>query len=80
MGKIIDIAKKLKEKDNEISILFVGDSRKLLNNQEFVDSINFVKLYSLDRYDKIIGEGIEIIDYSGWIKLLETCKKNINWI
>ena len=42
-------------------------------------SLNFARLHALkDDYKKPV-EGVEVVDYEGWVRLLEYCNKTACW-
>ena len=66
----------------EVTFLFVKEARRLVANIELMDSLDYaVGIYCLDEVSKTINkaQNVQIIDYLGWVKLLERNTRIISW-
>ena len=66
----------------DVTFLFVKEARRLVANSELMDSLDYaVGIYCLDEISKTINkaQNVQIIDYSGWVKLLEKNTRIISW-
>jgi hypothetical protein len=66
----------------DVTFLFVKEARKLVANIELMGSLDYaVGIYCLDEVSKTINkaQNIQIIDYLGWVKLLEKNTRIISW-
>ncbi len=78
-GEGFRIARRVAAQGKKILILFTRDGCRLAENPQLVDSLGFARLFALrDDLRKPI-EGVEVIDYEGWVKLLEYCNKTACW-
>jgi hypothetical protein len=78
-GESFRIARRIAGQGKKLIILFTGEGCRLAENPQVVDSLNFARLHALkDDYKKPV-DGVEIVDYAGWIRLLEYCNKTACW-
>ncbi|HIH88780.1 TPA: hypothetical protein HA344_06185 [Candidatus Bathyarchaeota archaeon] len=78
-GESFRIARRVAAQGKKIIILFTGEGCRLAEDPQIVDSLNFARLHALkDDYKKPV-EGVEIVDYAGWVRLLEYCNKTACW-
>ena len=78
-GESFRIARRVAAQGKKIIILFTGEGCRLAEDPQIVDRLNFARLHALkDDYKKPV-EGVEVVDYEGWVKLLEYCNKTACW-
>jgi hypothetical protein len=78
-GESFRIARRIAGQGKKLIILFTGEGCRLAENPQIVDSLNFARLHALkDDYKKPV-EGVEIVDYAGWVRLLEFCNRTACW-
>ena len=70
-----------KERD-DVSILLIGQARGLIDNKEHRKTLHHTsRIYCLG--DITNGrrqiEGVEVVDYSGWVKLIEENDRIVSW-
>jgi hypothetical protein len=70
-----------KERD-DVSILVIGEAHGLVVNKELRKSLgNTCRIYCLG--DTAKGskrvEGAEVVDYSGWVELIEENERIVSW-
>ncbi|MCX6649700.1 MAG: hypothetical protein NTV61_10000 [Candidatus Bathyarchaeota archaeon] len=78
-GEAFRIARRVAGQGKKILILFTGDGCRLAEDPQLVDSLGFARLFALKDDVKKPVEGVEVIDYAGWVKLLEYCNKTACW-
>ena len=78
-GEAFRIARRVAAQGKKLLILFTGDGCRLAENHHITDSLDFARLFALN--DDVIKsmDGVEIVDYDGWVKLLEFCNKTACW-
>lgn len=78
IDEIFEISHEL-SKQEDVYILFMEEGCKLFEDENIIQKLSFAKLFVLEYvYEKKI-QNVEIIDYYGWIKLLELCSNTIYW-
>lgn len=70
-----------KERD-DVSILLIGEARGLIDDREQWKTLDHTcRLYCLDATPKGTSQvhGVEVVDYSGWVKLIEENDRIVSW-
>ena len=70
-----------KESD-DVSILFIAEARGLAREKGLLESLDFTqRIYSLDDGSQGVDHiaGVELVDYSGWVKLIEENDRIVSW-
>ncbi len=78
-GEVFRIARRVAEQGKKLLILFTGDGCRLAENPHIVDSLGFARLFALKGDVIKPVEGVQLVDYDGWVKLLEYCNKTACW-
>ena len=85
-GTVFKLAKRMAEDGQHVVFLFTGNSRRHEADPELMKSLHFAEgVYVLggDGWSRgLLGdlpEGVEEIEYDGWVGLLETCEKVVSW-
>jgi hypothetical protein len=78
-GEVFRIARRVAAQGKKLLILFTGDGCRLAENPQIVDSLGFARLFALKEDVVKPVEGVELVDYDGWVKLLEYCNKTACW-
>jgi hypothetical protein len=68
--------------DGDVSILLFGEARGLMDDVEHGKIFDkYGKIYYLEEPEKSSRqiEGVEVIDYSGWVKLIEENERGVSW-
>jgi hypothetical protein len=71
----------LKE-DGDVSILLLGEVCRLMEDTEHGKIFDkFEKIYCLEGHEKSSRQidGVEVINYSGWVKLMEENERIVSW-
>ena len=80
---VFDIAAERARKGDDVSILFTREARLHAADQSLIDSISFAtRIYCLSKGqdDEIeTTKDVVLIDYSGWVALIEANEKIISW-
>jgi len=80
---VFDIAAERARNGDDVSILFTREARQHVADQSLIDSISFAtKIFCLSRGldDGIeVAKDVELLDYPGWVALLEANEKIISW-
>jgi len=79
-GTAFRIARRVAAQGRKVVILFIGEGCRIAENAEYVESLDFARVYALDIDCPDPALGVSLVDYNGWIKLLEYCNKTISWI
>jgi len=78
-GESFSIARRVAAQGKKIIILFTGEGCRLAENPQIVESLSFARLHAL-KYDlRKPVEGVEVVDYDGWVKLIEYCNRTMCW-
>ena len=78
------IAERMAQRGQRVSILFTGEACRHLTDPELSDSFVFAVVHclrsDLDRIEreKLVG-GVRLVDYSGWVELVEANEKIVSW-
>ena len=75
------IALASKEKD-DVSILLIGEARTLVDDRGQRRTLGHTgKIYCLDCITKGTSKikGVEVLDYSGWVTLIEENERIVSW-
>jgi len=75
------IALASKEK-GDVSILFIGEARGLVDDKEHRKTLDPTsRIYCLGGITNGMSqiEGVEIVDYSGWVELIEENERIVSW-
>ena len=70
-----------KERDY-VSILLIGQARGLIDDGEYGRTLDHTyRIYCLgDTTDGMSQiEGVEVVDYSGWVRLIEENERIVSW-
>ena len=78
-GESFRIARRVAAQGKKVIILFTGEGCKLAENPQLVDSLDFARIFALKNDSAKPVDGVEVIDYAGWVKLLEYCNKTACW-
>ncbi len=85
-GTVFRLAERMAGDGQHIVFLFTGDSRRHAADPELMKSLHLMEeVYVLegDGWSKDslndLAEGVEAIDYDGWVRLLETCDRVVSW-
>ena len=78
-GEVFRIARRIASQGKKLLILFTGDGCRLVEDLNMTESLSFARLFALKEDVRKSVEGVEIIDYEGWVKLLEYCNKTACW-
>jgi len=78
-GESFRIARRVAAQGKKIIILFTGEGCRLAEDPQLVDSLDFARLFALKNDLTKPVQGVEVIDYTGWVKLLEYCNKTACW-
>ncbi len=65
-----------------VSILLIGEARVLIDGREPWKTLDpTCRIYCLDATlkDSSQVEGVEVVDYSGWVKLIEENERIVSW-
>jgi hypothetical protein len=68
--------------DIDVTFIFVKDARGLVTNSELMDSLDHAAgIYCLDDVTNTTNkaQNVQIIDYMGWIKLIEQNTRIVSW-
>lgn len=79
------IAERMARRGQKVSILFTREACRHLTDPEFSNSIAFAEgvhclgsdLDQIER-EKLVG-GVRLVDYSGWVELVEANEKIVSW-
>ncbi len=66
----------------DVSILFIAEARGLAREKGLMESLDFTQgIYSLDDGSQGVDPiaGVELVDYSGWVKLIEENDRIVSW-
>lgn len=78
-GEAFRIARRVASEGKKILILFTGEGCRLAEDPQLIDSLSFARLFALECDIRKSVEGVELVNYKGWIKLLEYCNKTACW-
>jgi hypothetical protein len=78
-GEVFRIARRVAAQGKKLLILFTGDGCRLAENPHMTDSLSFARLFALKEDVIKPVDGVEVVDYDGWLKLLEYCNKTACW-
>ena len=70
-----------KERD-DVSILLIGEARGLIDDRKHRKTLDPTsRIYSLGDITNGMSqiEGVEVMDYSGWVKLIEENDRIVSW-
>ena len=70
-----------KERD-DVSILLIGEARTLVDDRGQRKTLGHTgKIYCLDGITKDTSKikGVEVLDYSGWVELIEENDRIVSW-
>jgi len=70
-----------KERD-DVSILLIGQARGLIDDKEHRKILNHTcRIYCLGDITNGMrqSEGVEVVDYSGWVELIEENDRIVSW-
>lgn len=70
-----------KEKD-DVSILLISEARGLVDDEEHRKTLDPTsRIYSLGDITNGMSqiEGVEVVDYSGWVELIEENDRIVSW-
>ena len=70
-----------RERD-DVSILFIGEARGLVDDKEHRKTLDHIsRIYCLSDITNGMrqSEGVEVVDYSGWVKLIEENERIVSW-
>src|SRR3989337_1969717 len=81
---VAELAAKMASLDYEVSFLFIKDGCQCLTDRGFINSIDFAEgRYALkecidEKFFRSI-QSVDVIDYDGWVRLLEECENIVSW-
>ncbi len=70
-----------KERD-DVSILLIGEARGLIDDRKHRKTLDPTsRIYSLGDITNGMSqiEGVEVVDYSGWVELIEENDRIVSW-
>jgi len=73
------IARRIAAQGKKLVILFVGEGCRIAERPAWVEALDFARLYALDVDCMDPALSVDLVDYSGWVKLLEYCSKTVSW-
>ena len=83
---VFKLAERMARDGKHVVFLFTGDSRchaadpELIKSLHFAEGIYFLKGYGVFRVSlSDLPEGVEAVDYDGWVVLLEACDRIVSW-
>jgi predicted peroxiredoxin len=79
-GVAFRIARRIAAQGKKIIILFMGDGCKIASDPHIIEGLDFARLYALKMDCRDPASGVELVDYDGWVKLLEYCNKTVSWV
>lgn len=84
-GTAFKLASKMFDGGCDVFFLFVGEGCRHTLDEPLMRSLSFAAgVHCLDRdLDRIEDHddgSFEVVDYSGWVELIETCDKLFSWI
>jgi hypothetical protein len=63
----------------EVHVIFVQDGVGNASDESIIRRMNSARSLScLDANSKVV-EGVERVDYDGWVRLIEGCEKIVSW-
>lgn len=80
---VFSIAAKMAETGHGVVFLFTQKGVRHLTDRRLVASLSYAGGISClehegEGYD--LCEGVEMIDYEGWVELIEACERIVSWI
>jgi hypothetical protein len=66
----------------DVSILFIGEARGLADDKEHRKTLHHTsRIYCLGDITNGMSqsEGVEVVDYSGWVELIEENDRIVSW-
>ena len=80
---VFSIAAKMAERGHGVVFLFTQKGVRHLTDSGLMASLSYaLGINCLEHegegYD--LCEGVEMIDYEGWVELIETCDKIVSWV
>ena len=83
---VFRLAERMSDNGLRIFLLFTKDARRLAADPRLVKSLNFAEgVYVLKGDSASTGflgdlvEGVEAMDFAGWVGLLEVCDRVVSW-
>ena len=64
----------------KVLLLFTGEGCRIASDPTQVEVLDFARLFALRNDCPNPAKGVELVDYDGWIRLLEYCNKTVSWI
>jgi hypothetical protein len=78
-GEAFRVARRIAVEGKEIIILFIGEGARIAEDPYVTESLDFARLYALADDCPKPAPGVELVNYDGWVRLLEYCGKTISW-
>ncbi len=78
-GEAFRIARRVASGGKKMFILFTGEGCRLAEDPHLTESLGFARLFALRNDISKPATGVELIDYDGWVKLLEVSNKTACW-
>ncbi len=78
-GEAFRIARRIAAQGKKIVLLFIGPGAKIAEDPHQTEALDFARLYALKDDCQKPASGVELVDYDGWVRLLEYCSKTISW-
>ena len=74
-------AEGLAERGEDVHLLFILRGVENAENSALIGRLGFAKSVSCldDGNVKDVAEGVEVVDYSGWVRLIEACERIVSW-
>jgi hypothetical protein len=63
----------------KVLLLFTGEGCRIASDPAQVEGFDFARLFALRNDCPNPAKGVELVDYDGWIRLLEYCNKTVSW-
>ena len=86
-GTAFRLAEKMASDGHVIHFLFTGKDRRHATDEELTKSLDYAEGIYCIRSDceaegllDEIADGVETIEYDGWVGLIEDCGKIVSWV
>jgi hypothetical protein len=63
----------------EVHVVFIQSGVGNSADENFVGRMSFANSLSCLSPDAEVVEGVERVDYDGWVRLIEACEKIVSW-
>jgi len=78
------LAARMAALNHKVMFLFIKEGCLYLKDEKFVDSIDFAEGRNALKgcvEENLVNsiKGVDVIDYDGWVRLLEACENVVSW-